>query len=199
MVRRHAFADAVARTWWRIVGVALIGALCAPVATQAIQAQNYYDLQDRYEPYDRPQNPYERLARLDPDTFATVRTRQPIDTDRGDGRVFGGVVDRDVWDDYRRLAIPAIPRGSPVELIVRSARDGDLILDLDSVVVGGGATRWTRIRNGSTRASAGATTATRPRSSEAAHCSGQSSERSPTAGRARRSVRLPEQGPGRRP
>ena len=47
------------------------------------------------------------------------------------------IIDQDVWDDYRRLAIPAIPRGSPVELLVRTARDGNLILDLDSVIVGG--------------------------------------------------------------
>lgn len=102
-----------------------------------MQAQDRYDRQNRYDPYERPQNPYERLAQLEPGTFVTVRTRQPIDTDRRDGRVFTGVVERDVWDDYRRLAIPAIPRGSFVELIVRTACDGDLILDLDSVVVGG--------------------------------------------------------------
>ena len=52
-------------------------------------------------------------------------------------RVFAGIVETDVWDDSSRLAIPAIPRGSPAELLVRSARDGDLILDLDSVTVGG--------------------------------------------------------------
>ena len=74
-----------------------------------------------------------RLSRIEPGTFVQVRTSQRIDSNRADGRVFYGVVDQDVWDDYSRLAVPAIPRGSRVELIVRSARDGDLILDLESV------------------------------------------------------------------
>ena len=78
-----------------------------------------------------------RLARLEPGTYLTVRTTQSIDSRRSDGRIYSGIVDEDVWDDYRRLAVPAIPRGSRVELIVRTARDGDLILDLESVIVRG--------------------------------------------------------------
>jgi hypothetical protein len=74
-----------------------------------------------------------RLLRIEPGTYVQVQTSQRIDSDRADGRVFSGVVAEDVWDDYSRLAVPAIPRGSRVELIVRSARDGDLILDLESV------------------------------------------------------------------
>jgi hypothetical protein len=74
-----------------------------------------------------------RLSRIAPGTFLQVRTSQRIDSNRADGRVFSGVVDEDVWDDYRRLAVPAIPRGSRVELVVRAVRDGDLILDLESV------------------------------------------------------------------
>jgi hypothetical protein len=109
----------------------LLTALCAP---QAIHAQNPNGRP--YDPWDH-RDPYARLQRLEPGTFVTVRTNQAIDTARRDGHVFAGVVDQDVWDDYRRLAIPAIPRGSSVELIVRTARDGDLILDLDSIVVGG--------------------------------------------------------------
>jgi hypothetical protein len=73
---------------------------------------------------------------LDAGTFITVRTRQTIDADRADGRIFPAVVDRDVWDDDSRLAVAVIPRGTPVELRVRSARDGDLILDLESVTIG---------------------------------------------------------------
>ena len=74
-----------------------------------------------------------RLSRIEPGTFVQVRTSQRIDSDRADGRIFSGVVAEDVWDDYSRLAVPAIPRGSRVELVVRPARDGDLILDLESV------------------------------------------------------------------
>jgi len=42
-----------------------------------------------------------------------------------------------VWDDYGRLSVPAIPRGSRVDLVVRSASDGDLLLDLDSIYAHG--------------------------------------------------------------
>lgn len=116
-----------------IGGVALIGALVMPQVTHA-QRPN-----DRQYPYDRQgrYNAYQRLAQIEPGTYITVRTRQSIDATRRDGRVFAGSVDQDVWDDYRRLAVPAIPRGSAVELVVRSARDGDLILDLESILVGG--------------------------------------------------------------
>jgi len=111
--------------FFRAVGsAAMVVTLCV---TQPAQAQN------RRNSYD----PYQKLAQIESGTYITIRTRQSIDTNRSDGRVFTAVVDQDVWDDYRRLAIPAIPRGSPVELLVRTARDGDLILDLDSVIVGG--------------------------------------------------------------
>ncbi len=75
----------------------------------------------------------EKLTRLERGTFITTRTEQSIASDRRDGRVFSGVVNEDVWDDYRRLAMPAIPSGTRVEVIVRTARDGDLILDLESL------------------------------------------------------------------
>jgi len=80
---------------------------------------------------------YSRLSRIEAGTFIQVRTTANITSDRADGRIFSGVVNEDVWDDYRRLAVPAIPRGSPVELIVRTARDGDLIVDLESVIAHG--------------------------------------------------------------
>jgi len=78
-----------------------------------------------------------RLQRIDPDTFIPVRTNEYISSDRADGRVFPGQVADDVWDDQSRLAVPAIPRGAPAELVVRNTRSGDLILDLDSVVAHG--------------------------------------------------------------
>jgi hypothetical protein len=80
---------------------------------------------------------YQRLARINPGTFVTVRTTQTIASDRTDGRSFAGVVADDVWDDYGRLSGPAIPRGSRVAMVVRTARDGDLVLDLDSVYAHG--------------------------------------------------------------
>ncbi len=76
---------------------------------------------------------YHRLVRINPGTFITVRTTQPINLDRWAERRFAGVVDQDVWDNYRRLSVPAIPRGSRVDLVVRRAPDGDLLLDLDSI------------------------------------------------------------------
>jgi hypothetical protein len=78
-----------------------------------------------------------RLQQIDPGTFIGIRTEQSIASDRADGRVFPARVAEDVWDDSSRLAVPAIPEGSPAELVVRAARDGDLILDLDSVYAHG--------------------------------------------------------------
>ena len=75
------------------------------------------------------------LARIDTGSEITVRTTEPIDVRSLDGRVFSGVVEQDVLDSSSgRIAIPA---GSPVELEVRDGRNGDLILDLDSVTVDG--------------------------------------------------------------
>jgi hypothetical protein len=115
-----------------ILGSILVAGLCV---TQGAQAQNERDPWNRYDRNGR-YDAYTPLAQLEPGTFITVRTLQSIDTDRGDHRVFRAVVEDDVWDDLGRLAIPAIPRGAPAELFVRSERDGDLILDLESVTVG---------------------------------------------------------------
>jgi len=73
------------------------------------------------------------FARLDPGTTITVRTNEPIDSSREDYRVYTATVDQTVRGDNGR---PVIPRGSNVELIVRTARDNDLILDLESVSIG---------------------------------------------------------------
>ena len=75
-----------------------------------------------------------RLTRLEPGTVIAVRTNEGIDVERTDHRIFRGFVDQDVRGDNGRLAIP---RGSAVELIVRVARDNDLMLDLESVLVNG--------------------------------------------------------------
>ena len=73
-------------------------------------------------------------ARIEAGTVATVRTDETIDVDRGDGRVFAGVVDQDVRSETGRVAIP---RASRVEPMVKEAPDHDLILDLESVMVNG--------------------------------------------------------------
>jgi len=74
------------------------------------------------------------VARLDPGTTITVRTNEPIDASRTDYRVYTATVDRGVRGDNGDLAIPS---GATAELIVRTARDNDLILDLESVTIGG--------------------------------------------------------------
>jgi hypothetical protein len=76
----------------------------------------------------------ERITRLEPGTLVAVRTNESIDVDRRDNRVYPGTVDQDVRGTNGALAIP---RGAPVELIVRVAPDNDLILDLESAVVNG--------------------------------------------------------------
>jgi hypothetical protein len=72
----------------------------------------------------------ETFTILERGTVIPVRTNEAIDVDKSDYRVFSGVVDRDVRGDDGRLAIP---RGSEVELMVRTTSDNDLIIDLESV------------------------------------------------------------------
>jgi hypothetical protein len=74
------------------------------------------------------------FTRLEPGTVVPIRTNQAIDVERRSNRVYYGTVDQDVRGDNGRLAIP---RGTMAEMIVRVARDNDLILDLESVVVNG--------------------------------------------------------------
>src|ERR1700686_1502235 len=88
--------------------------------------------QDRDRGYDRDRD--DRITPLEPGTLIAVRTNEGIDADKGDNRVYTGIVDQDVRGDNGRLAIP---RGSRVELIVRVMRDNDLALDLESVNVNG--------------------------------------------------------------
>jgi len=99
-------------------GAAILAAICmAPV----VSAQ------------DRDRDQY-RMTRIEPGTNVTVRTTEGIDVEHRDDRVFRGVVDQDVRGENGRIAIP---RGAPVELVVRVARDNDLIIDLNSVTVNG--------------------------------------------------------------
>ena len=105
----------------RLLAVAALLSLSAIPATFA---------QDR----DRDDHDRDRITRLEPGTLVAVRTNEGIDADKGDNRVYTGIVDQDVRGDNGRLAIP---RGSRVELIVRVEPDNDLIIDLDSVSVNG--------------------------------------------------------------
>src|SRR5580765_7459402 len=72
------------------------------------------------------------VTRIEPGTQVLVRTDQYIDNSERDYRIYTGIVDQNVRGGNGKLAIP---RGSQVEMIVRTARDGDLILDLESVTV----------------------------------------------------------------
>ena len=84
----------------------------------------------RVQDRDRPQP----FTRLEPGMTISVRMNAPIDAARTDYRVYSGIVDQDVRGDDGRVAIP---RGSAAELIVRRARNDEMILDLESVMVNG--------------------------------------------------------------
>jgi hypothetical protein len=109
-----------------VSGLLVILALCVSPAASA---------QDRDRPRDgdRGRDP-DRIARLEAGTVVAVRTNEAIDVDKGDNRVYTGIVSQDVRGNTGRLVIP---RGSDVELIVRITQNNDLILDLESVVVNG--------------------------------------------------------------
>jgi hypothetical protein len=75
-----------------------------------------------------------RPSHVVPGTELTIRTNQTIDVNRSDARMYAGMVEEDIYGTDGRIAIP---RGSPVQLMVRVTRDNDLVLRADSVVVGG--------------------------------------------------------------
>ncbi len=81
-----------------------------------------------------PRHPMPELTRIEQGTVIPVRTNQYISSARADGRIFTGSVSQDVMGTNGALAIP---QGSDVELIVRNAGNGDLVLDLESVMVNG--------------------------------------------------------------
>ena len=62
-----------------------------------------------------------------------IRTSEAIDASTEDGRIFTGVVDRDVTDVNGRVAVP---RGSTAELMVKRNND-DLSIDLESLTIDG--------------------------------------------------------------
>lgn len=100
-------------------GATLLVALCVPAAIA----------QDR--DYDRD---HDRVTRIERGTNIAVRTDEAIFADHAGDRIYHGFVDQDVRGENGRLAIP---RGSRVELKVRTAPDNDLVLDLDGINVNG--------------------------------------------------------------
>lgn len=78
-----------------------------------------------------PANP---VSRVEPGANLAVRTNEEINTHSRDGRVYYGRIAEDVRGSDGQVAIP---RGSDVELIVRRARDNDLILDIESITAYG--------------------------------------------------------------
>jgi hypothetical protein len=115
----------------KFLAVATVAAALVSLFPRPTWAQDYNGGRDWDRDRDRDRD---RVTRLEPGMTIPVRTTQAIDVNRTDNRVFSGVVDQDVYGDNGRLAIP---RGSNVELIVRVARDNDLVIDLDSVMVNG--------------------------------------------------------------
>ena len=110
-------------------GLLLMATLCLGPVASAQNRDGDRNQNDRYG--DRNQNT-DRSARLEAGTIIPVRINETIDVQKGDNRVYAGIVDQDVQGDNGRLVIP---RGSNVELIVRVSQNNDLILDLESVVV----------------------------------------------------------------
>jgi hypothetical protein len=91
--------------------------------------------QDRERDHDRDRTPdREGVARLEPGTVVAVRMNEAIDVNKGDNRVYTGVVDQDIRGENDRLLIP---RGSTAEMMVRYSGDNDLNLDFESVMVDG--------------------------------------------------------------
>ena len=88
---------------------------------------------------------YTQRRTIDAGSSISVRTNEAIDVRRSDGRVFSGAVDQDVINPDGGLAIP---RGSPVELIVKSISNQDLVIDLASVTVDGQRYAVTAYANG---------------------------------------------------
>jgi Protein of unknown function (DUF3011) len=74
------------------------------------------------------------VSRVDPGTIVVVRTQEWVAVHRRQDRTYPATVAQDVVGDN---GVVAIPRGSPVELMVRESPDHDLMLDLESVFVNG--------------------------------------------------------------
>jgi len=125
---RHTMGSSRSRAFILLVmiGSVAVGPLLAQPRDRDDRWNRFRD--GRYDATTRP-------SVVDAGTYISVRTRQEIRVSRAEDKVYTASVADDVWDDDRRLAVPVIPRGTPVELRVRSQRDGDLILDLDALTI----------------------------------------------------------------
>jgi len=111
------------------LGLGLSAAMLLPLA---VAQDRDRDDRDRWAgDWDASRNVYNRL---EPGVNIPIRLNQAIDVQQTDNRVFYGRVDADIRGDAGRIAIP---RGANAELMVRVRPDGDLVLDLESVVVNG--------------------------------------------------------------
>lgn len=80
-------------------------------------------------------NGYGRTITIPSGTQLTIRTNETIDSSRAQrGQQFSGVTTEDVRDNVGNTVIP---RGSDVELVIRNTEASDLVLDVDSISVGG--------------------------------------------------------------
>jgi hypothetical protein len=122
MLNRSAPTAQCRGTMTRGLALMLACSLAAPLVASA---------QERFR--DSYRDSY-RVRRLESGTTIQVRTNETIDARRAENRIYPAIVDQDVRGDNRRIVIP---RGANVELTVRVARDNDLVLDLESVVVNG--------------------------------------------------------------
>ena len=75
-----------------------------------------------------------QTERIDAGTTIQVRTTEDIEAEDSDGRMFDGVVERDILSSSGTMVVP---RGSDVDLVVKEIGDTDLALDLESIAVGG--------------------------------------------------------------
>src|SRR5438270_2451628 len=62
--------------------------------------------QDRDRDRDDHNRDNDRVRTLEPGTVIPVRTNESIDAEKGDNRVYTGIVDQDVRNDDDRLVIP---------------------------------------------------------------------------------------------
>jgi hypothetical protein len=68
-------------------------------------------------------------------TQLSIRTNEAIDSKTArEGQRFSAVMEQDVLDNTGALAVP---KGSDVELVIRSTEGSDLVLDIDSMIVSG--------------------------------------------------------------
>jgi hypothetical protein len=125
---RHSMVSFRSRAVILLIMVGSVGV--GPLLAQPRDRDDRWDRfrDGRYDATTRP-------SVVDAGTYISVRTRQAIRVSRAEDKVYIASVADDVWDDDRRLAVPIIPSGTPVELRVRSARDGDLILDLEALTI----------------------------------------------------------------